>query len=80
MAALAITHEICYLTRPIQRVHGISFVFGVVDRIKMSFLRRRDIGQAFRSNRQLQPFLLRDVTPTGRKLGSGSFGSVEEVK
>ena len=38
-----------------------------------------DVGQAFRNNRQLQQFVLTDVTPTGRKLGTGSFGSVEEV-
>ena len=49
----------------------------------MAFFRRRganiDIGQAFRDNRELQQFVLTDVTPTGRKLGTGSFGSVEEV-
>ena len=49
----------------------------------MAFFRRRganiDIGQAFRNNRELQQFVLTDVTPTGRKLGTGSFGSVEEV-
>ena len=38
-----------------------------------------DVGQAFRDNRQLQQFVLTDVTPTGRILGTGSFGSVEEV-
>ena len=38
-----------------------------------------DIGQAFRNNRQLQQFVLTDVTSTGRRLGIGSFGSVEEV-
>ena len=37
------------------------------------------MGQAFRNNRQLQQFVLTDVTPTGRILGTGSFGSVEEV-
>ena len=45
----------------------------------MAFFRRNDLGQAFRNNRQLQQFVLTDVTPTGRKLGTGSFGSVEEV-
>ena len=49
----------------------------------MAFFRRHavniDVGQAFRDNRQLQQFVLTDVTPTGRKLGTGSFGSVEEV-
>ena len=37
------------------------------------------MGQAFRNNRELQQFVLTDVTPTGRILGTGSFGSVEEV-
>ena len=46
----------------------------------MAFLRRSDVGQAFRNNRQLHQFVLADVTPTGRILGTGSFGSVEEVK
>ena len=41
--------------------------------------RRQDLGQAFRSDRQLQQFLLTDVVPTGRVLGTGSYGSVEEV-
>ena len=45
----------------------------------MAFFRRRDVGQAFRNNRELQQFVLTDVTPTGRILGTGSFGSVEEV-
>ena len=36
--------------------------------------RRRDVGQAFRDNRQLQQFVLTDVTPTGRILGTGSGG------
>ena len=34
---------------------------------------------AFRNNRQLQQYVLTDVTPTGRLLGTGSYGSVEEV-
>ena len=37
------------------------------------------MAQAFRNNRQLQQFVLTDVTPTGRILGTGSYGSVEEV-
>ena len=41
---------------------------------------RDDVGQAFRDNRELQQFVLTDVTPTGRILGTGSFGSVEEVR
>ena len=46
----------------------------------MAYVRRaRDIAQAFRNNGQLQRFILTDVTPTGRVLGTGSYGSVEEV-
>ena len=41
--------------------------------------RVRDVGQAFRHDRQLQQFILTDVTPTGKILGTGSYGSVEEV-
>ena len=41
--------------------------------------RRQDVAQAFRNNTQLKQFVLTDVTPTGRVLGTGSFGSVEEV-
>ena len=46
--------------------------------VAMAF-RRQGVGHAFRNNRQLQQFVLTDVTPTGKKLGTGSFGSVEEV-
>ena len=42
----------------------------------MEFLRRGDIGRAFS---QLQQFVLPGVTPTGKVLGTGSYGSVEEV-
>ena len=45
----------------------------------MEFLRRGDIGRAFRNNHQLQQFVLPGVTPTGKVLGTGSYGSVEEV-
>lgn len=40
---------------------------------------QQGIGQAFRNNCQLQQFVLTEVTPTGRLLGTGSYGSVEEV-
>jgi hypothetical protein len=43
------------------------------------FRRRGDIFQDFRNNQQLQQFVLPDVTPTGRVLGQGSYGIVEEV-
>ena len=45
----------------------------------MAYFRGQDIAQDFRNDRQLQQFVLTDVTPTGRILGTGSFGSVEEV-
>ena len=45
----------------------------------MALFRRPGVAQAFRNNRQLQQFVLSGVTPTGRVLGTGSYGSVEEV-
>ena len=45
----------------------------------MAYVKRLDVGQAFRKNTELLQFILTDVTPTGRILGTGSFGSVEEV-
>ena len=45
----------------------------------MAFFRSGDIGRAFRNNHQLQQFVLPGVTPTGKVLGTGSYGSVEEV-
>ena len=45
----------------------------------MAFFRRGGIAGAFRNNSQLQQFVLPGVTPTGRLLGTGSYGSVEEV-
>ena len=36
--------------------------------------------QAFRNNHELQCFVLSEVRATGRKLGEGSYGSVEELK
>lgn len=35
--------------------------------------------EAFKSSPMLKHFILSDVVPTGKKLGSGSYGSVEEV-
>ncbi len=37
------------------------------------------MGQTIRYDSNLRQFALADVTPTGRVLGTGSFGSVEEV-
>ena len=36
--------------------------------------------QAFQRNPGLQRFVLSDVRPTGRQLGVGSYGSVEELE
>ena len=44
----------------------------------MAFFKKRE-GQAFSKDKELQPFILNGVTPTGTILGTGSFGSVEEV-
>ena len=39
--------------------------------------KKRDVGDIFRKD--LKQFVLDDVTPTGRVLGTGSYGSVVEV-
>ena len=57
--------------------HPLSVVLSLY--WKMAFFRRQGVAQAFRNNRQLQQFVLTDVTPTGNILGTGSYGSVEEV-
>ena len=36
--------------------------------------------QAFQNNPDLQRFVLPGVRPTGRELGMGSYGSVEELE
>ena len=36
--------------------------------------------RAFQSNPELQQFLIPDVRPTGKQLGVGSYGSVEELE
>ena len=36
--------------------------------------------QAFQRNPEPQRFVLSDVRPTGRQLGVGSYGSVEELE
>ena len=37
-------------------------------------------GRAFQRNPELQRFILPDVRPTGKQLGVGSYGSVEELE
>ena len=36
--------------------------------------------QAFQSNPELQQFLIPEARPTGKQLGVGSYGSVEELE
>ena len=36
--------------------------------------------QAFRDNPELQQFVLPEARPTGKRLGVGSYGSVEELQ
>ena len=45
----------------------------------MALFRKPGVAQAFSNNCQLQQFVLTGVTRTGRVLGTGSYGSVEEV-
>ncbi len=45
----------------------------------MAQLVKQDLATAFNNDSELQQFVLPGVTATGKKLGSGSFGSVEEV-
>ena len=47
--------------------------------VTMAFLQRRSSVPSFRNNRVLQQYVLTDVTPTGKVLGTGSYGSVLEV-
>ena len=37
------------------------------------------LSSSFENSKELQKFVLTDVTPTGKSLGAGSYGSVEEV-
>ena len=45
----------------------------------MAFLRELNVAEAFGKNPQLQQFILTGVIPTGNVMGTGVFGSVEEV-
>ena len=48
-------------------------------KVSVTKMARGDMGQAFRDSTELQQFILSGVTTTGRVLGTGSYGSVEEV-
>ena len=39
----------------------------------------QDLAVAFNNDQELQQFMLTEVTPTEKILGTGSYGSVEEV-
>ena len=54
-------------------------VLCLIEESVMFSSRRRGVAQAFRSNQQLQQFVLTDVTATEKVLGTGSYGSVVEV-
>ena len=48
----------------------------------MAFFKRSrsgSLGRDFRNNKELQKFVLTEVISTGKSLGAGSYGSVEEV-
>ena len=45
----------------------------------MALLREHNVAEAFGKNPQLQQFILTDVISTGNVLGTGFFGSIEEV-
>ena len=46
----------------------------------MSRKRRSDLSRTFRKDPRLQEFYLEGVSPTGKTLGVGSYGSVVEVR
>ena len=48
--------------------------------IRRAEIRRAEIRQAFQNNRELQRFVLPEVRTTGRELGRGAYGSVEELE
>ena len=43
-------------------------------------IRRDEIRQAFQNNHELRRFVLPEVRTTGRELGRGAYGSVEELE
>ena len=47
--------------------------------VAMAFLHRRSSVPSFKNNMVLQQYVLTDVTPTGKILGTGSYGSVLQV-
>ena len=54
-------------------------MFDKIEESTMFSSKRRGVAQAFRNNKQLQQFVLTDVTATEKVLGTGSYGSVVEV-
>ena len=49
-------------------------------KIKVQFVVKMARRQAFRDNPELQQFVLPEARPTGKRLGVGSYGSVEELQ
>ena len=45
----------------------------------MAMSAQQSLAVAFNNDQELQQFMLAGVTPTGKVLGTGSYGSVEEV-
>jgi hypothetical protein len=45
----------------------------------MAYMQENNVTQAFRNNKELNQFVLSDIVSTGRVLGNGSYGTVEEV-
>ena len=64
---------------PFPDVHGTRLQYAMLMWVELQLLFQMAVRRAFRDNRQLQQFVLPDVTPTGNVLGRGSYGLVREV-
>ena len=75
-AHISFCHQCCNLCIRVGGAHPgpPTFLLGVAHKMAA------DRMQAFRNNPELQRFLLSDVRTTGKKLGVGSYGSVEELE
>ena len=62
--------------RPRPQPHPLIHASAQKNLIVVEMARR----QAFRGNPELQQFVLPEARPTGRQLGVGSYGSVEELQ
>ena len=66
-----------YFSLPLAPPTGNKEKYGWLARLVSKMAGRR---QAFQNNPELQRFVLHGVHPTGRQLGVGSYGSVEELE